>query len=324
MKKILFLIMIATMVIGCNKNEELIQDVENQSTLEERSTLERKGMLNFRSIEGLQSFIKERSKPDFDHLKEARSFSERRVYNPLLLVYNLKEKEMKSLGIDEREVPSVASDDDMFLLLLNQDGEMGVGDKIVRVDGDFVFTYVDGSAKDIDSFLEKYKSGNIRISRGKTIDFSKNLTVYMHNNKTETVESDSRGVTSFRFFSGDYRMKARQFDEYWYVYSSIGASTKVQKRSRFLWWTTWGAVYAHNRLEYNATYRVNFNTQGLPPAIRKANGFKYPYSLQARAVYSWNVGFPASEKYEPMEGETKHWAHWYTTPVNTVSLTLNY
>ncbi len=322
MKKLFFLIMVSIMVVSC-KNEEVV-GIED-TTIQEISSQKETGkkMLHFGNVDELKSFINEKVEGETDFLDEARKYSEQGVYNPLLLVYNLEASEAKELGIEEKAVPTVASDDDMLLLMLNESGEIGIEDKIFRIDGDFVYTYSEGSGNHIDEFNEAYKAGEIRMERGDTYKFSKELSVYMHNN-VKVEEESARSQTSYGYFSSNYRMRARQFNGFWGFYSSIGANTKVEKRKRVWWWYNWNTVKTYNRLEYNVEYKAE-STMGFPTLYLSDSGGVYPYANQAQKIYAWSVGFPlAPEIYTPLGGQTKHWAHWYTTPVNTVSITLNY
>ncbi|WP_132793943.1 hypothetical protein [Tenacibaculum skagerrakense] len=325
MKKILMLLIIASLAISC-KEEEIISEAPEE-TIEIIKRKEGKAILHFDNIDELQMFIKERVNADVDYLEEARQFSKEGRYNPLLLVYNLESNEAESLGIDEKSIPTVASDDDMLLLMLNEEGEIWIEDKIFRIDEEFVYTYTasDGSG-DINNFIEQYNAGKLEIQPGKTIEFSKSLTVFMHENGKDQNNYVERSQTNYQYFSSNYRMKARQFDGFWGFYSSIGSSTKVEKRKKFLWWTSWNTVKTDNRLEYDMSYEVRA-TPGFPPVnfVATASGSRYCNCNNAQRTYAWSVGFPwAPERYIPLEGESRHWAHWYTTNPNTVSVTLQY
>ncbi len=273
MKKMFFLIMIAIMVIGCKDEEIIVQTDELDATNSTLSKTREVGMLKFNSAKELQSFVAERVSSKLDLLEEARTFSERGVYNPLLFVYNLEAEEAKEYGIKEKAVPTVASDDDMLLLLLNENGEIQIEDKIFRIDGDFVYSYQEGSGDDIDAFTEKYNAGGIQMKRGESIEFSKALTVYKHDNvvKEERENFVERNQTAFNFFDGNHRMKSRQFHGYWVFYSSIGAKTLVERRKRFLWVTWWKNIRVNNRLQFELTYRVT-STFGFPTLFLNASG----------------------------------------------------
>jgi hypothetical protein len=325
MKKILMLILIATLAISCKEKEVISESPEEIKVTSKRN--EGKSMLHFDRVEELKSFIAERVESDIDYLDEAKSFSERGLYNPLLLVYNLDADEAKEKGIDEKSVPTVASDDDMLLLMLNEDGEIGIEDKIFRIDEEFVYTYTASSGSgDINNFIEQYNAGKIKIQPGKTIEFSESLTVFMHENGKGQNNYAERSQTNYQYFSSNYRMKARQFDGFWGFYSSIGSNTKVEERKKFLWWSWWRTAKTDNRLEYDMSYEVRA-TPGFPPVnfVATASGSRYCYCNKAQRTYAWSVGFPwAPERYIPLEGESRHWAHWYTTNPNTVSVTLQY
>ncbi|MFY7710015.1 hypothetical protein ACOSQB_05280 [Tenacibaculum sp. MEBiC07804] len=320
------LIIIATLAISCKEEEIISESPEETITTSKRK--EGKAMLHFNSVEELKGFIKERVESDIDYLDEARSFSDRGLYNPLLLVYNLSANEAEEKGIEEKSIPTVASNDDMLLLMLNEDGEIGIREKIFRIDGEFVYTYTASSGSgDITNFIEQYKAGKVKIQPGKTIEFSESLTVFMHENSIDKEQNYvEKSQTNYQYFSSNYRMKARQFDGFWGFYSSIGSSTKVEERKKFLWWSWWKTAKTDNRLEYDMSYEVR-STPGFPPVnfVATASGSRYCNCNKAQRTYAWSVGFPwAPERYIPLEGESRHWAHWYTTNPNTVSVTLQY
>ena len=315
--------MVATMIISC-KEGEIIENQDNEVKTSLRT--EEVNMLRFETVDELKMFISERLENETDLLDEAREMSESGKYNSLLMVYNLEAEEAERLGIQEKEVPLVDSNDDMLLLLLNQNGEVGIEDKIFRINGDFVYTYSAEASYQIDEFLNAYNSGKVKMARGETYQFSKELSVYMHNNVRErsSEELAARSATSYVYFNSNYRMKARQYNGYWVFYSSIGAKTKVEKRKKFLWWTSWNTVKTDNRLQYELSYRVD-STFGFPSIVLNASGHKYCYCNEANKTYSWSVGVPfAPEVYTPLKGETRHWAHWYSANPNTVSKTLVY
>ncbi|WP_442266962.1 hypothetical protein [Tenacibaculum sp. ZS6-P6] len=313
MKKMFFLIMMAIMVIGC-KDEEIIKESNETEKLAAISSKGREvGMLRFGSVRELEAFVAERVESKSDLLDEARAFSDKGIYNPLLMVYNLEAEEAKELGIEEKNIPTVASDDDMLLLMLNQDGEIGIEDKIFRIDEDFVYTYVEGGGDEIDTFLEKYNGGGIKMENGQTIEFSKGLTVYKHDNAIKDGRENlvARNQTGFDNFNNNHRMKSRQFHGYWVFYSSIGAKTLVEQRRRFLWWSWWKNIRANNSLQFELSYRVN-STFGFPPVFLNASGSSGCTNCnQHQRIYNWSVGFPAAPNvYVPLDGMTRHQATW--------------
>ncbi|AUC14489.1 hypothetical protein BTO06_04730 [Tenacibaculum sp. SZ-18] len=325
MKKIIMITVIALLAVSC-KEEEIVSN-QNEETIEIQKKHEGKSMLHFDRVEELQFFIKERVESNTNYLEEAKAFSERGIYNPLLLVYNLDQREAEILGIEEKSIPTVTSNDDMLLLMLNENGEIGIEDKIFRIDGEFVYTYTASSGSgDINNFIEQYQTGKLKIRRGETLEFSKSLSVFMHENTVKNQESVTKAQTNYQYFGNNYRMKARQFDGFWGFYSSIGASTKVEERKKFLWWSWWKTAKTDNRLEYDMAFEVR-STPGFPPVniVTSASGSRYCNCNNAQRTFAWSVGFPwAPERYIPLEGESRHWAHWYTTNPNTVSVTLQY
>ncbi|MGG8497787.1 hypothetical protein ACQY1Q_15355 [Tenacibaculum sp. TC6] len=320
MKKLIALIMISIMIISCKEEETLRQEKTDELAVLKG---EEANMLRFGSIDELKMFVSERQESETDLLDEAKEMSEAGKYNSLLMIYNLEAYEAEKLGINEKELPVVDSNDDMLLLLLNQKGEVAVENKIFRINGEFVYAYTEGFSAYIDEFLASYNGGKIKMEKGETFNYNKELTVYRHNNEVER-ESEARGVTSYQYFNNNYRMKAKQYNGYWLFYSSIGAKTKVEQRKKFLWWSWWKTVKTDNRLEYELSYKVE-STFGFPTITLNASGHKYCYCNEANKTYDWSVGFPAAPNiYTPLKGETRHWAHWYSANPNTVSVTLVY
>lgn len=312
--------MLGVVLIGCQTEEETVLDENSKENI---ALKENVGMLDFETAEELNRFITEHHERETDLLEKAKETSN---YTPLLLVYNLEADEAKEIGISEDEVAEVNTNDEMLLFLLNENGEIGIEGKIFRIDGDFVYTYKQGEGNQIADFLKSYSVGKVKIEKGKTIEFGEGLTVYMHENNEEDYKEDikARGVTKYEYFNDNYRMKARQYNGSWVFYSSIGASTKVEEKKRFLWWSWWKTAKTDNRLEYEATYRV-YSNFGYPTIDRTASGHVYCNCNVANKAYSWSVGFPvAPESYKALKGETRHWAHWYTTNPNTVSRTIQY
>ena len=329
MKKYFLVLMLSIIAIACqNEQDQDIIGKEKQETLVTKNNESK--MLRFETIKELKNFINIRLESDSDLLEEAKEMSTSGKYNPLLLVYNLESDEAERLGINEEEVANVSSDDNMLLFLLNQNGEIAIQGKIFRIDGEFVYTYTEGFSNRIGEFLEEFNAGKIKIEKGKRIDYTKELNVYAHTNtnKNSNEAVKARGATSHKYFDSNHRMRARQFNGFWGFYSSIGANTLVQEKKKFLWWSWWKTVRTDNRLEYNMAFRssVTPGYPGYPSSLNVAkSGHKYCNCNQAQAVYSWSVGFPwAPEIYTPLEGESKHWAHWYSSNPNTVSITLQY
>ncbi|CAM1335084.1 hypothetical protein [Tenacibaculum aestuariivivum] len=329
MNKYLLLLMLSIITIACQDNED--ENIDKKEQLEISAAKEGNiNMLRFETVKDLKIFIKKRLELDADLLEEAKDMSSSGRYTPLLLVYNLEANEAEKLGINKNEVAEVNSDDNMLLFLLNEKGEIAIKGKIFRIDGEFVYSYNEGYSNDINFFLEEYNLGKIKLEKGSNIDYTKHLNVYAHTNTKKEFNKNlqARGVTSYGYFDNNHRMRAKQFNGFWGFYSSIGANTLVQQKKKFLWWSWWKTARTDNRLKYNVAFRssVTPGYPGYPSSINVAKtGNKYCNCNQAQAIFSWSVGFPwAPEIYTPLEGETKHWAHWYSSNPNTVSLTLQY
>lgn len=334
MKKLVVLLCMSVFLFACSTDEaveDLQQTTETQDvTKEGRANTEAPSeILEFGSFEELENFIRALQDSDTDLLDEARSMSEERNYHSLLFIYETDLAQLDEVGIKIEDVAIVNSFDDMLHLLLNQDGEIKVGNQIYRIDGEFVYQYIEGTGDQIAQFLENYNAGDIRIEKGDSRQISEELLVYRHNNNENIEEELERGVTHYDYFTGgDFRMKSRQFNGFWWFYSSIGSSTKIQKKKRywfFGWRTRWDTVKRYNRLEYEMSYTAN--GIGIPSYTNSAGGFEYCHCNIARDTYDWSVGVPfAPFYYTPNagSGQSVHWAHEFSVTPNTEHRTINY
>jgi hypothetical protein len=339
MKKLLTLLLMSALLFACSKEdavEEIQQDTDSLNLTEERRAEAESSteILEFGSFDELESFVRELQNSDADLLDEAISMSAERGHHSLLYIYDTDLATLGELGIEMEEVAVVHSYDDMLHLLLNQNGEVKVANQIFRIDEEFVYQYEQGAGEQISSFLASYNAGDIRIEKGESVQVSEELLVYYHNNN-EDITGDldreategQRGVTHYDYFSGgQYRMRSRQFNGYWWFYSNVGFSTKVQKRKRywfFGWRYYWGTVTKYNRLNYEVSYTGN--GVGYPSYTNNAQGFRYCFCSIARRTIDWSVGVPSAPFYYSMNsGQSVHWAHEFSVSPNTVSRTITY
>lgn len=333
MKKLVFIFCTVLLFVSCDKEELSVQDSEN--ALEEvNSKAASTDMLEFESMDSFKSFVA--SNMEVDLLDKTREMAAEGFYS-LLFLYESNLAELSELRIEPESIAQVHSYDDMLHFFLNKDGEVAIEDKIFRIDGDFVYTYNRGFGADIDRFLADYQSGRVSIERGETLEFTENLSVFMHEND-EPIESNEasapeRGVTitdNFANCSGyGFRMKSRQFNGFWGFYSSIGSSTFVQQRKRywfFGWRYYWSTVKKYNRLQYGLEYYVDV-LYGGPDFTDSASGHVYCYCNKARKTYNWSVGIPvAPYVFTPISGsgQTVHWAHEFSCTPDTEHRTINY
>ncbi len=335
MKKLVTLLLVSAFLFACS-TDEAIEDLQQNETDALNLTQERRAntetpseILEFGSFEELESFIRELQDSNKDLLDEARRMSEEANYNSLLFIYETDLARLDEMGIKMENVAIVNSFDAMLHLLLNQQGEIKVANEIFRINGEFVYQYTEGSGNQIDRFLEDYNAGSVQIGKGRSLRISDELLVYRHNNNENIEEELERGVTQYDYFTGgDFRVKSRQFNGYWWFYSSIGSSTKLQQRKRywfFGWRTRWDTVKRYNRLQYQLEYTAN--GIGIPTTVHSAEGFEYCFCNAARDTYDWFVGIPASFIYftpNAGSGQSVHWAHEYSVSPNTEGRTINY
>lgn len=137
MKNILMLIMLVIVVTSCQEKEV----VEfNEVSSKESSSLKQSQFKGDLESESYKFKVFESNSELAERLYE---YSEKGNYTPLLLVYNLEEE------ID--------------LFTLNENGEIGIEDKIYRIDGDFVYTYTSSGEGKVDSFHKHVLSDEIEI-----------------------------------------------------------------------------------------------------------------------------------------------------------------
>lgn len=333
MKKLVFIFCSLLLLASCAK-EELTNEAQNESATEANVKASSVQMLEFESIGDFKTFVAANMEADL--LDKTREMAADGFYS-LLFIYESNLAELDALRINSEEVAQVHSYDDMLHFFLNQNGEIAIEDKIFRIDGDFVYTYNPGYDGDIDRFVSEYEAGRIRISRGETIEYSENLSVYMHENneplESNIAEPPERGVTitdNFANCSGyGFRMRSRQFNGFWGFYSAIGSSTYVQQKKRFWffgWHYYWTTVKKYNRLHYGLEYHVNV-LYGGPDFDDSASGHVYCYCNKAKKTYNWSVGIPVAPYfYTPISGsgETVHWAHEFSCSPDTEHRTIAY
>ncbi len=329
----------SALLFACSKEdavEELQQETDSLNLTQERNTDAESSaeMLEFGSFDELEAFISQLQESDADLLDEAMSMSAESGHHSLLYIYDADLATLDELGIRMEDVAVVHSYDDMLHLLLNQNGEVKVANQIYRIDGEFVYQYAEGSSNQISTFLANYNAGEIRLEKGDSEQISEELLVYRHNNDEDITgdldreaTENERGVAAYDYFSGgQYRMRSRQFNGYWWFYSNIGFSTKVQQRKRywfFGWRYYWSTVQRYNRLNYEVSYTGN--GVGYPSYVNNAQGAKDCFCNIASRTIDWSVGFPAAPFYYTMNsGQSNHWAHEFSVSPNTVSRTFNY
>lgn len=325
LRNILIVAICSMFFIACTKDDEPIQEQET-IIVDNGQKRKESSMLKFESQREFEAYVKEKNASGIDLLEEARMVFEEEGRLSLLLIYQgLEKHEAERLELRKEEIPVVESPDSMLLYLLNEDGEIGIEDKIFRIDGDFVYTYTGGNGKAIDEFLEAYAAGDIRIKDGETISFSKDLTVFKHTNKSSEEEvKSSFPVEEIHHFNGNNaRMIARQWNGHYAFYSSIGSVTKTQEWSKFLWWGHWKDVKTDNRLEWSASYYAQDLVFETSPRIKFTEGKEYCNCYEAKKIYEWSAGLIAQE-FNPRSGVTKHWSHWYQANPNTVGTWIYY
>jgi len=310
-----------------SKEDATFTEETQQEQFSSEPKLRKNYILRFKTDKDLKEFIAANN--DKDLLDEAQRMY-KAGYLSLLLMYNMNLAELDSIGIDSRNMPIVHSYDDMLHLLLNRNGEIELAGYTMRIDEDFIFKYKNRNSESISEFLADYTKGRVEIEKGQTVDYNEVLTVHMNNNN-ESIAKDinQRRVTIHDYFTGgNYRMKSRQFNGHWLFYSSIGSSTKVQKKKSywfFGWKYFWKTVRRDNSLEYGLKYKLS--TTGFPVQVLSANGQKNCHCHIARDIYHWSVGFPvAPTTFWPVagSGNSVHSAQEFSVSPNTEHRTISY
>ncbi|WP_203293537.1 hypothetical protein [Luteirhabdus pelagi] len=329
----LFFLLTISFIVSCTVDDKLESPTETDLVIQEKAA---GNILEFGSFQELETFISDRLTSHRDLLDESRNMASSMGYYSLLYLYNSNLAEIDSVGLRYEDIPIVNSYDDMLHLLLNQDGEIKIEDKTYRIDGEFVFQYTPTSERFIDQFLREYTEGTIQLDVNESVEYENDLLVFRHENDEiiEFVfddERQTRGITindNFSNCSTSHRMKSKQFDGFYLFYSSIGASTKIQKRKRFWffgWHYYWSTVKRYNRLEYDVEYTGN-STLGYPPVTFTKKGHRYCHCNSASKTFDFAVGIPAPYNFSPNSGagETVHWAHEFTCNPDTEHRTINY
>ena len=339
MRKIIYLcfLSIALLSVSCDREDSFIEESDGASKIEEKKP--EGDMLYFNSSDNLKEYISGLLETDTDLLEVAEMDAREKKHVSLLYLYGLNLAELDSMKIDRHKIAIVNSYDNLLHLLLDRKGEIGIGEYIYRINGDFVFRYTLGNATDIDRFMTDYRSGRIKIKKGETIDYNSNLSVYMHENN-ESIEADLSDTILYRegknttetknnekvntyFSSGKTRMVARHHISNWWFYTSIGASTKTQIKKWywfFGWHSYWRTKRAYNRFNYDVTYTISGSFMG-GTYVGHASGHKYCYCRCAYKIFAWNVNLGKVYR-RKSHGKTHHWSHWFSENPSVVSRTL--
>ena len=313
MKKVFLLIMMTIMMISCQE-EEVISSEKSITTkeiyLEEEK--EEVGMLSFKSSDELYSFVENNEGADL--LELAKKYSEKGIYNPLLLAY----------ASEKEDVPVVNTQSSLLLLLLNEDGEIGIEDKIFRIDGDFVYTYTandDGEgAETIANFLKEYNAGGIKLKEGGTIEYD-NITVFRHENGVEKTGKSAKAFNvNTTSINTTTTLRGVGADEYWFFISFVWFSTNVEYNSilpgflnMFL-----NAATSQNRLNYDVGIETDYVLAPWQPASTNYYGDDaYATTRVLWRLPKLSIGIPAPERYTITLGGSLHETYWGTSPTGS-------
>lgn len=304
MRKIFLSIFALVIMISC-KDEEVIINGETSTEIVAFKT-ENKGILTFKNFDYLERRINEIIERDHDLYKESRNEFLETGRISLLLAKNMGSEEAEKLGIHLKRIPSVSSEDQVLLYLLNANGEVVIDDIIFRIDGDFVYSIVPGGDDYVNEFLEAYNAGKLEVGERKLLNYNKYLKVYKHGNKKEKEVVKRTGYDIFPNDSS-VRVKGRQYEEYWFFYSSVGALTKTEQ-----YWSNWVNVETTNRLRFS----VYFESFSIFDAYTPIEGkflnddiIKRDYAIDK--VFGFSVGSPAPLTFKAQDGFTEHQAGWY-------------
>ena len=364
MRKIIYLcfLSIALLSVSCDREDSFIDNPDGTSKVQEKRPDD--DMLHFNSMDEFKSYISEYLDSDTDLLEEAKREAQEGVRVPLLLLYNLNLTQLDSMKVDRKKVAIVNSYDDMLHFLLNRNGEISIEDFVYRINGDFVFKYTMGASGEITSFMRKFTNGEIRMKKGETLEYSSNLDVFMHENNESieedisntilynaeeneggnttgkdsksTVEKNNKSIYTYYtyFSSGNTRMIAKKYYGSWMFYTSLGASTKTQRKISYYWWHWtwkkgwhkhyfyyWKTVKAYNRLKYKGTYSIYFFGSLLYAG--PMNGHRYTYGYSAYKHVAWTVNYWGIYK-TTAHGQIHHWSHWFSESPSVVHKYVNF
>lgn len=315
MKKVFFLIMMTIMVVGCQE-EEIINSNEtlNKETFQKDEIV---GMLNFKSFDELNSFIEKNEGADIIDL--AKSYSEERHYNPLLLVYNLKTQ--------KEDTPDVNTKSGLLLLLLNEKGEISIDGNIFRIDSEFVYAFStndndDKRSETVATFLKEYNTGRIVFPKEKSIEYD-NVIIYHHENNSE-IKNKNASARTFNtdttIINSTTTLRGVGAEEYWFFISFVWFSTNVEYNSVFPDNINMfvNSVSSNNRLNYDIGIDTNYITAPwLPSNTGYFGDDVYETTRLLWRLPKFSVGFPAPERYTITLGGSLHQTDWGTSPTGS-------
>lgn len=304
-------------MIGCQE-EEVITDIEKGNTSEVNLTKsENKNVLSFANFDELEKTIYEILESDVDLLERSITDFKEKGRVSLLMASNFGEEELREYGLKRENIAKVDTGDRVLLHLLSYEGEIIIERTIYKIDEDFVYILKDNNKEIIRKFLTEFKEGRIEVTNRKLLKYNESLQVYKHgNNKKEEYVSVKR--TEYGNFpnDGSVRVKARQFDDHWFFYSSVGALTKTEQ-----YWNSWVNVETTNRLKFSVYFEAFSIFDAHTPVFGKTlkdDIIKRTYAIDK--VFGFNVGSPALLNFKVQNGLTQHQAGWYGNNSHTVNL----
>ena len=324
MKKLYLLLLIFS--VSCAPDDLIELNKNSDDKNKAKPSIE---MLHFNTHEDLDRFIAEKIDREVDLLEEANRMSKEEGYNSLLYLYELNLAELDNIGLKFEDLAVVNSYDDMLHFLLNRDGELSIADKIYRINDDFVFIYTIGFENEITEFLAQYNTGSIQLENKELFQFSRNLAVYLHGSIEYLDDALGRASIIYEdYFPGNqYKLISKDFNNNFYFYSSIGASTKIKYHERywfFGWKYRWKTVKRHNRLKSEVSWTTFPDVYSYTYTNNSINHTIECYCFSASKIYEYSTPtlFGGTVQWAdnyvgPKPGSvTIHWGHEYSVSPN--------
>ncbi len=145
---ILIIFGLSIFITGCQKNQNILEDTENKSI----NVVE--GRLKFESLNTFSSVIKE--------MKAAPDIAPEKTLERLLGYgkYNRFKNALKSASAGEVPAKDTLVDDPAFASVLNDKGEVQVGNSVYRITPNGTFMYLPAKENQVDQLTKKLESGN--------------------------------------------------------------------------------------------------------------------------------------------------------------------
>jgi hypothetical protein len=162
-------------------------------------------------------------------------------------------------------------EDVYFASLLNTDGEMMLGEKVVRVTMDYVFIYPKNNKRFVDSFDSGSWRGQLESQKG-FVDVGNGILVGKIRRHIHQSQSGGRVASlpidqdhDLHYFNDTDRFVTEAWNNSYLIYASMGTKVQHENKKWYGWVTSWttslkllSSVTLPSPIIYGATYAANF------------------------------------------------------------------